>query len=490
MCGSSDLPNVQNDPVAGSPNFHAIRVNGHLAELKPQFPAATDTTQLKDHGYTTDPSKHLPEDDIGHMTFTDAYSRLSWADDDVAPGFEQGWNEVSEAITVAYQDFKAGLDAERSSADGWKGDTAKAALDNADESVQVPQALAGGATALGTLAGAFSTTMAATKKAIVGAQPTNAQPTTLDNLDGYNSLLKADPDHHDAIVNTYNYYAQKVLLDDYLPNTTTIRQNAPGFSTAVTPTVGGGPTDLGPSAPLRASKTPVARVQGPPGSLGGPVGGLGALGGAAGGLRSLAGLNIPKTPFTPLPSPVPLTTEKLAEPLGGTNRSAPLDSSALSASGLQQGLSNALSPLQALGQAANAARPQGNPGGGPGMPEGVLSGLGPKGSAKAGGAAGGGVAPRGISTGKPASAPATAVTSAAGRAAPVSRAGLINGTNTATAGPPGAGAPGAGQHGGGQGGQHQPSKALKGRKNGEQIIGAADAVVAVLGGQAAKPEAT
>lgn len=501
-------PKVGDGPVPDSPNFdatldpqgwHQTMDGGYphmvysgakaVASIGSQVPPPPDTTQLqKLDGYTAKPPgvDWVDLDDLGHMTFGAAVISLEGVDLDVAPGFAQSWEEISKAITLATEDFQTGLAAAASDTHGWQGATATAAFKNMTDAAQVPTALATGATTLGVLAGAFSTTMAATRNAIV------------PNWPGYHELLDAYPEQRDDIDNAYNYYAQKVLLDTYatsISNITTLAQK-PLFGTATTPTLGSS-TD----APPLTNNTPNPWVGGPPGAFGGgPAGGLGALGGKVSGLGSLGGSPIPKTFEARLPDNSPITYEKLATPLNPTNPTNPTTAPTSSpSSGLSdlQGLNGLSSPLQsALGAATNAAQQAANRGamgganGRPSMPpEGAIRGLGPKGTP---GSGGGGVGPRGGSIGKPASAPATAASSAAGRSVPVSRAGLIGGSGAAAAGPPGAGAPGAGQRPGGEGAQHQPSKVLRRRKNGEQIIGGADAVVAVLGepapAQAAKPD--
>ncbi|WP_029113022.1 hypothetical protein [Mycobacterium sp. URHB0044] len=141
----------------------------------------------------------------------------------------------------------------------------------------------------------------------------------------------------------------------------------------------------------------------------------------------------------------------------------------------------------AAGQIADAVKnaaqgAQGmNPAGMQGPPEGVL-GLGPQGLGGAGAGAGKGAAgvgggaamPRGLASGKAVDTPAAA---AAKVPAPATGAGLGNGAGT-----PGAGAPAAGQRGGEQNGKgHQVNKALRRKKNGKDVIGDAEAVVAVVG---------
>jgi hypothetical protein len=127
----------------------------------------------------------------------------------------------------------------------------------------------------------------------------------------------------------------------------------------------------------------------------------------------------------------------------------------------------------------NAAQGQDpNAFGAQGPPEGVL-GLGPQGlggggaGKGAGGVGGGGAMPLNLASGKAIDAPATGGAKAS---APATGAGLGAG-----AGSPGAGAPAAGQRGDQNGKGHQVNKALRRKKNGKDVIGDADAVVAVVG---------
>jgi hypothetical protein len=82
--------------------------------------------------------------------------------------------------------------------------------------------------------------------------------------------------------------------------------------------------------------------------------------------------------------------------------------------------------------------------------------------------------PKSLASATPMTAPAT---TAAKAPAAATGAGLANG-----AGSPGAGAPAAGQRGGDQNGKgHQVNKALRRKKNGKDVIGDAEATVAVVG---------
>jgi hypothetical protein len=82
--------------------------------------------------------------------------------------------------------------------------------------------------------------------------------------------------------------------------------------------------------------------------------------------------------------------------------------------------------------------------------------------------------PLNLASGKAIDTPAAATAKAS---APGTGAGLGSG-----AGSPGAGAPAAGQRGGDQNGKgHQVNKALRRKKNGKDVIGDTDAVVAVVG---------
>jgi hypothetical protein len=65
----------------------------------------------------------------------------------------------------------------------------------------------------------------------------------------------------------------------------------------------------------------------------------------------------------------------------------------------------------------------------------------------------------------------------------VSRAGL-----SSSAGSPGAGAPAGGHRGGADGKEHKANKALRRKKNGEDVVGDSEAVVAVVGDDAQDSE--
>ena len=153
---------------------------------------------------------------------------------------------------------------------------------------------------------------------------------------------------------------------------------------------------------------------------------------------------------------------------------------------------NGLGPAtDAAKQAADSAhKPFGSGLGDP--PEGVL-GLGPKGlggspsMGGAGGKTGAGAGtrlPHSLADGRPTGAAVTSSTRLP------STAGAI-GAGPGMMGPPGAGAPTGAQRGGDNNNGHQVLKALRRKKNGQEVAGDADAVVPVLGAREkpAKPNA-
>jgi hypothetical protein len=314
--------------------------------------------------------------------------------------------------------------------------------------------------------------------------------------------------------------AVQLFRDTYNPTVAAVTNNFPNLPSPPSMTFGQPGTGPG--------------LGGAPGIGGGGVPGLGAGGGgpgigAGGGfapisppgmpsnaqLTALTSPNTAQSPITGSSSGFPSAWS--ASPFGAsaTPTSPPFPSaasatpSAASGSGLSNvaqqlagGPMEGLSSLpQSLGQAMNAGRGAGNPGAlagasNPGnLPkEGALAlGKGPLGGS--GGANGPGMP--GSSITKPGSAPAIAAGAGADRTAAAGyRAGLSGAPGSAGAGMPGAGAPAAGHQGANaQGAPHQPSKMLRRKKNGEELIGDTEAVVPVLGATApkeedAKPDAT
>lgn len=416
-------------------------------------------------------------EDLSHMTFEDAYAYIVEADQEVAPGVPQGWADVKSGIDQATTQFREELEAWQEcndqGSDAWYGATHDAAIRNLKASYATIDKISQGADTLHKLTGIFSNAIRNTRDAIV------------PNYAAYTASM-ADPHNRSVTKCIFDRYAQSVLTNIYAPNIAAANDQ-PDFPAAA-PNVG-----KPPAAPPSHPTAPAPH----PGSPGGPPIGGGNPPGVGGGGRGGGGgpAGGPHPILTPkFPTPTPHTTP---QSLGGQAYSVdPSTATASPTSGLQN-LSDLANPLQslssplqsALGQAMNAAQQAGKPGalGGPQTlgklpPEGALKGI------KGGAGAGGGAGLRGASLGKPAGAPANAAGSTAGRTvAAGARAGL-SGAGTGGMGAPGAGAPAAGHQAGGAGGPHQPSKALRRKKNGEEIIGDAEAVVAVLG-EPARPEA-
>lgn len=447
------------------------------------------------HGYTQDRVSPVTDPFINHAGFyLQVYSCLLGADEDVAPGIPQAAATMSQAIASATKDFQTSLGLLHSSADSWKGAAADAAVQNVTSSLPIPQAISDGASALGVLAQHFSATVANAKNQIV---PIYGQ---------YEADLHNYPEQADQIQQQYSTYAFNVMTSapGYEPNISNIATNNPGFNAGPPPTVGGGTGGAG-------GGSGVTGGAGGGGVVSAGTGGLGSVGAGAG--RSSVAVPSgnpggPAGPETSTPAPQQSTTSPTStptDPPAGTyspasaaaSTPAPAGYSGSGLSSLGSSLQGLASPLQsALGQAMNAGKggagaPPGANGLGKPPPEGKLA-IGGKGSGGlGGGGAGGGAGAHGPALAKPASAPGTTAerTVAAG-----SRAGLSAAPGSAGAGAPGAGAPAAGQQGGAAAGaNHQPSKALRRKRNGENLIGDADAVVPVLGEPApaedAKPEA-
>jgi hypothetical protein len=504
MCLAGDSAPINPAPPDSS-NFH---YNSSLAGESPDISVkdpTTPETRLKDlqnYTYTKDPANTMLEN-FSQVTFQQAYDNIIDAAPTPAAGNIPGeWDQVRQGIINATHVFTTGLYALESnpdSPDAWQGATHDAAVQNLTSSLPIPTIVSTAAGVMSWLAEAFLSTMGATYNDIAS------------NYASYQAGLRDFPQHQNEIQNAYNGFAQKVMTTVYSPNILNIAQNNPSFYSGAPPQVGGGTAGLGGlnglggmnglggggGAGFTGSAFSTPRGGGGLGSFGG---GGGTGGGSVGGTPALpkfpsptAGTGTPQVPTTPQ---VPSTPQTPAASQVPTDPASGLSSQM---SGLD-GLSGLSSPLQsALGQAASAAQQAANAGGrgavsGAGKlpPEGVL-GLGPKGikgsSGAAGGAGGGPAGPRG-SLGKPAGAPATAAGGGTGRTvAAGSRAGISTGAAAGT-GAPGAGGPGSGHQGAAAAGtQHQPSKALRRKKNGEEIIGDTDAVVAVLG-EPARAETT
>ena len=425
------------------------------------------------HGYTKEPA-NVAVEYFGGYSYVQANAVIAGAADDVASGAPQAWSSVSQAISTATRTFQSELDALNSGPDNWKGTTAEAALNNLRSSFYLPEAVSAAANVMSTLAQSFSTTIATTKNDITS------------NSTNYYTDIAEYPEKRDQIDQQYATFARSVLEQAYQPNILDIAANNPGFSTGATPT---------PKPTATTGTGAAARASGGLGASGLiPSTGVGAIGGTSvsvpPGAADTPQSSESATPSSPLSGSPTGAAPAAGSSAGSTSPStvstSPTDASASGMDGLSNlsnGLQGLSSPLQsALGQASQAmsAGQRGNP-------SGLGSGKGPSNlpregalanGLKGGGGAGGGA--HGPAISKAAGAPASTAerTMAAG-----ARAGLSGAPGGAGVGGPAAGAPGGGgQHGrGAQPGQHQPGKMLRRKKNGEEIIGDTEAVVAVLG---------
>ena len=405
------------------------------------------------------PGNVVQLENLSQYTIGEAYNRIVHADVGMA-GFEATmWAQIKRTIDDATNSFQQQLNALEQSAtvgdpQSWTGAAHDTAIQNLFSSYQTIETISN---SVGTLHGqvqTFANTIQNTQDAIVPQYFT------------YQSLMNnPQQPHKDVITYAFDKYAQSVLTTTYAPPIVHVANTAPPFPTA-TPQVG---SPAIPAAP------------GPGGVPGGGLGGLRPVGGGGGALGPVSG----PPPNVTNPTPPQNTSQTPTTPQTPTNPSAAAGSPASSGtSGLGQLGDSAAQGAQGLtsglGQAANGAQ-RGNTGAPPGGPNGPGK-LPPEGAlAKGlkGGGAGGGAGARGLPIGKAGGAPATAAGATRAAGGPNAR---LSGVGGAGAGAPVAGAPGGGQAGNaGQGAQHQPSKALRRKQNGEELIGDAVAVVPVLG---------
>lgn len=408
-------------------------------------------------GMATAPMDIL-EDSFDGVSFQSVYDHMVSADRDVAPNFTTKWGEVADRLGQAVGRFENSLLSLETADDRWIGSTRDAAIGNVTSSLSEVRSASRGAEAMSVLVDVYSRTI------------TTAIENIVDNYQNYVSDLNEFKEHQDEVRQNYATFAQNSMKSGFAPYISAVAKNNPAFTTGTAPQVGPPP-----------SPTPTPGIGGPgTGGSGGPSpGGAGSPKppDASGFLSQVGKASMPTAPTAnPTPGGTPSMPELPTDALSGLGDAA---------GGLGDAAKDAANQAgdaakQALDQAMNAAK-----GGPAGLPEGVL-GLGPNGlngAVKSGGGSGvrgAGGGGGGSGTGGLGSKPAGAATAAAGKSstAPVtaSRAGL-----STSAGSPGAGAPAGGHRGGADGKEHKASKALRRRKNGENVVGDSEAVVAVLG---------
>ena len=371
------------------------------------------------------------------------------------------WGAVKDEIIRATSDFNRALDSLMDDTDHWDGETKIEAFENVRQSFVAPEKISQSAGAMQILVDAFTQTIDYVYKNIEGNRP---------NYE-YNVNLTND-ENHDEYVNEFNSFAQKVMGGVYRDNIDTIAANNPLFTTGELPDLGGEPD---PEPDETASDD-----------------GGGGGGGEAGAFNGPKPFTAPEIPEFTGPAVPDLTDTMPAVPPSANPTPAGLNSPTDAMKAATDAARNALgAATDAAKQAADSAhKPFGSGPGDP--PEGVL-GLGPKGlggSPSGGGAGGrtgagaGSPLPRSLADGRPTGAAVTSSTRLPSTAG-------ATGAGPGMMGPPGAGAPTGAQRGGDGNNGHQVLKALRRKKNGQEVASEADAVVAVLGapGKPAKSKA-
>lgn len=382
---------------------------------------------------------------------------------DIAPQHTKVWGDINQNIGIARDKFHSKIDGLLTGKGAPEGDTADAVWRNITSSLNVPASIATDAERMSIIVDAFSRCIGQTRQQLAA------------NEQGYNSLFSnsgpgtgqtADM----SAVEQYNKFARGLMADVYAPGIEKVAGNHPNVARDAPPSI-----------------TPVNVPGGP---AGGP-----SVGGPSVGGPSIGGPSV-KTPSIPTAKDLQQFNKSAnsstdpSKSLGDAAKG--LGDAANSASGAANDAagkaSDALNQgLGSLGSLLGSQPPDGlNPDKLSGLGGVPTGGLGPTGTTRgAGGPGGTGVGPTNPKT---AANPALAASpTKATAAAPVSRAGI------SAQGSPGAagGAPAAGARQGGAGGAvHKVNKALNNRKNGSEIVGQADAVVAVVGDEAAPEQAT
>jgi hypothetical protein len=392
-----------------------------------------------------------------YVTFEDVNNHMQGAERDVTPGHGPQWESIANALTQATRDYHVFLEGMKDSDDNWVGKSADAAKQNITSSFNQLDGASKGATAMVQIAPAFSKTIKTVVENIV------------DRAQGYFQALSKHPEHHDWIKNEYDGLARDVM-SDYAQNISLISSSNPDMTGGTT-----APQKPGSPAP---TNTPT-NYGGPSNSGGGGTPSKGS------GAPNLSGLKKTDTPTFDPKKLQQQTTPQQTTPQS-TTPNLPTDGLSDAANSAKDAASQAVDAAkQAMDQALGANNPNTS-----GLPEGVL-GLGPKGLSGAAKGAGGGGPSSGGGSGSGArtsplarntGAATAATTKASSASTPAARSGISSGS-----GAPGAGAPAAGHRGAGaEGSAHKANKALRRKKNGEDVMGSAEAVVAVVGDEPAE----
>ncbi len=440
---------------------------GDLSELYPYRPRPDEDwdydsadTRLDDvEGADYDrQSGTVPDEHFGQTTFDEVYGRIKTAFDPIVLYDPKDWDDVGWAFNQARQVFQLALDGLEETDDAaWEGETYRALRRNLDDSIVELEKVKNVAPVMGILVEAFANTISTTKDSIAKEKS------------AYDNDLASFPEYRDEVENDYDDYARRVMQEVYQPNIVLIAKNTPVFTA-------GDLSEVGQDPGLGDENWPEGDGSGGFDGLGTPDGGLGT----PDGLGLQAGEEIPDFGGATLPDPTDtmpaLPTYPIANPSGLNN---PSDAVRAASDAARNGLGAA---TDAAKQAVDSAR-KAFDSGLDGPPEGVL-GLGPKGlggSPDVGGGGGkpgagaGARLPRSFADGRPTGAATTSATRLP------SVAGAVTGAGPGMMGPPGAGAPTGAQRGGDNNNGHQVLKALRRKKNGQDVAGEANAVVPVLG---------
>lgn len=387
------------------------------------------------------------------VSFQDVWDHMHPAGEDVTSGHAGKWEDAANLMLQAVNNYQTFLHAIAQSDNNLVGNTAEAAIANINSSFAQIDGAAKAAQAMVHLAPAFGTTIGNVVREVVNRKG------------DYDDDMNSWPDHRDEIKRGYDTLAQAVMAD-YASNIGQIATRNPDMT-------GGKATPEHPGTPVPANT---------PTNFGGGSGGGGG-GGLTGSGSGTPTFKAP-TKTTSALDPASLSQTPQATPQSSVPE-LPTDALTDAAGAAQDAAGQATDAAkQALDQALSAMNPPPSPA----LPEGVLglgpnglNGAGAKGTGTGGGVKGGGSG--GGNGGR--SAPlarnaglSTAATTSGSAATPAARAGLSSGAG----GAPGAGAPAAGHRGNGADGTvHKANKALRRRKNGEEVMGDAGAVVAVVG---------
>lgn len=427
------------NPNHPPPNLH----NSYIGQTLYDDLNNIDSTQLAGRTIKGVPLEHI-------NTFLEGYNGIKDAAEDIAVRHRFIWSNVSSALAQLRGTFEQAIAAAEQ---GLSGATAAQMSQLARNSLNYLDSLVDATERMSPLVDTFSRDIKETRDWFI------SNKTQLDN----DTRIRAQYAHisekqaaDELLSASYDRAAQQTIHSFYNPPIDWISRRHP---------------DMSAGAP---------RV----GAPGGP-GGTGTPSGAPPGGPSPGGLGTPNIPRPAGPSRVTPVANKLSSPNSSPNPLQGLGDAAKgvgdAANGAAQQAQNAAGQAgnaanQALGQALNNSGHKGSLG----LPEGVL-GLGPKGltGAKTSGSGGGRSGGAGVAHGAASQRPAQLQPSSKPVAATqVSRAGVGAG------GTPGAGAPAAGHRGGsGADKAHKANKALRLTKHGQDVIGEAEAVVPVVGGE-------